>query len=164
MDVVGRQAHGVLPGHDRDRPLRASPTTARAGSATGTPSTAASSSPSRRRGTGRGSWRSASQADSAYKRLTRSIDVPAPGAQLSFWVNRNTEPDWDFFFVEAHTAGLDDWTTLAGPQRPHRDRTGAACPVGGSDLHPFLAHYQTARADGSCAASGSTGSWHAASG
>ena len=103
------------------------------------------------------------QADSSYKRLTRSIDVPAGGAQLSFWVNRNTEPDWDFFFVEAHTAGLDDWTTLADTNGHTTTGTGASCPVW-LDLHPFLAHYQTARADGSCAASGSTGSWHAASG
>jgi hypothetical protein len=103
------------------------------------------------------------QADSSYKRLTRSIDVPPGGAQLSFWVNRNTEPDWDFFFVEAHTAGLDDWTTLADTHGHTQTGTGASCPVW-LDLHPFLEHYQTGRADGSCAASGSTGSWHAATG
>ena len=33
-------------------------------------------------------------------------------AGLSFWVKRDTEPNWDFFFVEAHTVGVDDWTTL----------------------------------------------------
>ncbi|QWZ08294.1 hypothetical protein KRR39_23795 [Nocardioides panacis] len=82
------------------------------------------------------------QADSSYKRLTRSIDVPAGGAQLSFWVTRNTEPDWDFFFVEAHTAGLDDWTTLADTQGHTSTGTGASCPSW-LGLHPFLAHYQT---------------------
>ncbi len=103
------------------------------------------------------------QADSSYKRLTRSIDVPAGGAQLSFWVTRNTEPDWDFFFVEAHTAGLDDWTTLTDANGHTTPGTGASCPSW-LGLHPFLRHYQTARADGTCAATGSTGSWHAASG
>ena len=56
----------------------------------------------------------------------RTIDVPAGGATLSFWVNRDTEPDWDFFFVEAHTSGQDDWTTLPDAQRPHARRTPAA--------------------------------------
>ena len=32
------------------------------------------------------------------------------------------------------------------------------------ELHPFLAHYQSARTDGSCAPRGTTGRWHAASG
>jgi hypothetical protein len=51
-------------------------------------------------------------AQSSYKRLSRTIAVPAAGGQLSFWVTRDTEPAWDFFFVEARPAGSDDWTTL----------------------------------------------------
>src|SRR5215203_2869918 len=35
-------------------------------------------------------------ADISYKRLTRTISVPAGGANLSFWISRDTEPDWDF--------------------------------------------------------------------
>ena len=50
--------------------------------------------------------------DSAYKRLAHTIHVPDTGAQLSFWVTRDTEFAWDFAFVEAHTVGTDDWTTL----------------------------------------------------
>ena len=46
--------------------------------------------------------------------------------ELSFWVDRDTEPNWDFFFVEAHTAGTDDWTTLPRPERPHAARTPAS--------------------------------------
>ena len=42
----------------------------------------------------------------SYKRLTRTLSVPAvAGGRVSFWVQRDTEPNWDFFFVEAHTVG-----------------------------------------------------------
>ncbi len=102
-------------------------------------------------------------ADSSYKRLTHSIDVPAGGAQLSFSVVRDTEPDWDFFFVEAHTAGLDDWTTLADANGHTSTDTGLSCP-GWLELHPFLAHYQTGNPDDSCKPQGTTGSWHASTG
>ena len=49
-------------------------------------------------------------------------------AQLSFWVNRDTEPDWDFFFVEAHTVGTDDWTTLPDANGHTTDDTGNCVP------------------------------------
>ena len=52
------------------------------------------------------------QSEPAYKRLARTIAVPAGGATLSFWINRDTEQNWDFVFVEAHTVGLQDWKTL----------------------------------------------------
>ena len=42
-----------------------------------------------------GSQFALSQAASAYKRLARTIDVPAGGGELSFWVTRDTEPNWD---------------------------------------------------------------------
>ena len=41
----------------------------------------------------------------AYKRLARTIAVPAGGATLSFWIKRDTEANWDHVFVEAHTVG-----------------------------------------------------------
>ncbi len=104
------------------------------------------------------------QANNSYKRLTRTISVPAGGSQLSFWVNRDTEPDWDFMFVEAHHPGVDDWTTLADLNGHTNDNTGNSCPVGWQAIHPFLAHYQTDNGDGTCTASGSTGVWQAASG
>jgi len=103
------------------------------------------------------------RADSGYKRLTHTIDVPAGGATLSFWVTRNTEPDWDFFFVEAHTPGADDWTTLPDANGHTRSDTGASCPAW-LELHPFLGHYQTQRPDGSCSPRGTTGTWEAVSG
>ena len=52
------------------------------------------------------------RADEAYKRLTRTITVPAGGATLSFWTSYNLELDFDYLIVEAHTVGQDDWTTL----------------------------------------------------
>ena len=51
--------------------------------------------------------------DISYKRLTRTITVPAGGANLSFWTSYNTEEHWDHVFVEAH-----------GPQGR---RTGRRC-------------------------------------
>ena len=99
----------------------------------------------------------------SYQRLTRTIDVPAGGASLSFHVTRDTEPQWDFFFVEAHTAGADDWTTLPDANGHSESATGAVCAYG-PQTHPFLAHYVTPGPDDACLSSGSSGTWSAASG
>ena len=101
--------------------------------------------------------------DLAYKRLARTISVPAGGAELSFWVTRDTEPDWDFLFVEAHTVGQDDWTTLPSVGGPTTQDTDWACPSW-LELHPFLEHYQTDNGDESCSPSTDSGEWWAASG
>ena len=98
-------------------------------------------------------------ANSSYKRLTRTINVPAGGAKLSFWVNRNTELNWDFFFVEAHTVGQNDWTTLPDLKGHTNQDTGFSC-----FFHPFLEHYQRENADGGCDPQGTTGTWNAISG
>ena len=108
--------------------------------------------------------------DVSYKRLTREIAVPAGGGSMSFWVSADTEHDWDYMFVEARTAGGDDWTTLedqnghneqsTGPNDPN----GASCPAGWHDLHPHLEHYQTWDGVGACTPTGTTGEWWAASG
>jgi hypothetical protein len=102
-------------------------------------------------------------ASPAYKRLTRTISVPEGGARLSFWVTRDTEQFWDFMFVEAHTVGQDDWTTLPDANGHSSQDTGFVCPYW-LGLHPFLTHYQTENEDGSCAPTGTTGEWHAATG
>jgi hypothetical protein len=100
----------------------------------------------------------------SYKRLSRTISVPTEGAELSFWVSRDTEPNWDFFFVEAHTAGLDDWTTLPDLQGNTSQDTGFVCPFW-LQLHPFLEHYQSPDESGNaCVPSGTTGQWWAATG
>jgi hypothetical protein len=98
----------------------------------------------------------------SYKRLTRTIAVPAGGANLSFQVTRDTEEGWDFFFVEARTAGAEDWTTLPDANGHSLTDTGAVC-VYAPDLHPFLLHYVTPGAD-TCADTGASGGWSAASG
>jgi hypothetical protein len=103
------------------------------------------------------------QADESYKRLTRTIAVPGNGGSLSFWVDRDTEQDWDYFFVEARTPGQDDWTTLPDLAGHTSQDTGASCPSGWGALHPQLAHYQTPAGD-SCTPSGATGQWWAATG
>ncbi|GIJ46077.1 hypothetical protein Val02_29630 [Virgisporangium aliadipatigenens] len=92
----------------------------------------------------------------AYRRLTRVVDVPATGARLSFWNIMNT-PDTGFFFVEAHTVGAADWTTLEESSGLGRPWAGSLCRH--FDTHPFLAHYVRAGADGECEATGTTGVW-----
>jgi hypothetical protein len=109
--------------------------------------------------------------DQSYKRLTRAIAVPSGGANLSFWVSHDTEVDWDFVFVEAHTLDAspdDDWTTLPDANGHTTQSTGESCPEGWhsspDEIHPWLAHYQTLNADGTCSPTGTTGSWNASTG
>ena len=103
------------------------------------------------------------QADSSYRRLTRTVRVPGGGARLSFWVARDTEQDYDFAFVEARTRGGTEWTTLPDLNGHTTQEPGFSCPAWLA-IHPFLAHYQSEEADGSCTPTGSTGQWWAASG
>jgi bacillopeptidase F (M6 metalloprotease family) len=101
-------------------------------------------------------------ADVSYKRVTRTISVPAGGAELSFWTSYDTEIDWDFVFVEAHEVGSDAWTTLPDLNGHTGNSTGESCPEGWHELHPWLIRYQGVDCSGSNAATG--GSWNAASG
>jgi hypothetical protein len=102
-------------------------------------------------------------ADLTYKRLMRTINVPAGGAELSYWVTRATEQNWDFAFVEVHTVGADDWTTLRDLNGHTSQDTGFGCPFW-LGLHPFLEHYQKDNGDDTCSPTGSSGSWWAATG
>jgi hypothetical protein len=99
------------------------------------------------------------KANSAFKRFGRTISVPASGGKLTFWVRRDTERNWDYFFVEAHPVGSDDWTTLADENGHTSDDTGFTCFY--SD---FMLHYQTRTADDTCEPTGTTGTWNAVSG
>jgi hypothetical protein len=101
--------------------------------------------------------------DSGYSRLSRTIAVPAGGGRLTFHVQRNTEPGWDYFAVEARPAGTDAWTTLPDLNGHSSDDTGRSCPYW-LGIHPFLAHYQTDDGQGGCQPSGTTGAWNAVSG
>ena len=82
--------------------------------------------------------------------------MPAGGATVSFAITRETEPGWDFVFVEAHAGGqerLDDASDLNG----HTSQdTGFSCPFW-HGLHPFLTHYQTDNGDGTCSPAGKSG-------
>ncbi|HEY6740264.1 MAG TPA: hypothetical protein VI076_15580, partial [Actinopolymorphaceae bacterium] len=113
------------------------------------------------------------RADEAYKRLSRTLTVPAGGATLSFWTSYNLELDFDYLIVEAHTVGQDNWTTLPDNNGHTSDDLSAdqSCTGGWSNpddaanvLHPFLTHYQTFNSDGTCSNTGTTGSWNAANG
>ena len=105
------------------------------------------------------------QADLSYKRLARTIAVPAEGATLSLWVTRDTEQFFDFFFVEAHTPGIDDWTTIPDLEGHATQDVGFVCPFS-HELHPFLAHYQSppTTEEEPCGSTGDTGDWWAAGG
>jgi hypothetical protein len=104
------------------------------------------------------------QADVSYKRLTRTVDLTgATSGELSFFTSYETESDWDFLFVEARPVGTDDWTTLPDANGHTSTDTGASCPEGWNELHPFLDHYQTQQGD-DCVPEGTTGTWNASSG
>ena len=99
------------------------------------------------------------QSDFAYKRLSRIIDVPPEGAQLSFWTSYTIEEGWDYLFVEAQEVDSNQWTTLPDLNGNTSQDTGFTCP-GWQDFHPFLLNYQ----DPSCLPTGLTGEWWAATG
>jgi hypothetical protein len=114
------------------------------------------------------------RADEAYKRLTRTITVPADNRTLTFWTSYNLELDFDYLIIEAHTVDQDNWTTLpdqGGHTSPDLSND-QSCTGGWSNpadqanvLHPFLTHYQTFDpATGECSSTGSSGEWHAANG
>jgi hypothetical protein len=110
------------------------------------------------------------RANQSYKRLERTIDLTSVSAgdapSLSFQISHDTEPAWDFVFVEAHTVGSDpeDWTTLPELNGHTSDDVGDSCGEGWQELHPWLAHYQTDNGDGTCTPTGTSGEWNAASG
>jgi hypothetical protein len=102
--------------------------------------------------------------DVSYKRLMRTIDLSGVDADddpmLTFQFSYDTESDWDFVFVEAHTVGQDDWTTLPEASGITHTRTGSSCASGWFELHPWLERYQGA----DCSGTGTTGEWHASDG
>src|SRR6266508_3632265 len=84
------------------------------------------------------------QADRSYKRLTRTVDLTgASSGSLKFWTSYDTETDWDYQFVEAHTVGQDDWTTLPDANGHTSDATGESCAAGWVDaIHPHHRHLE----------------------
>jgi hypothetical protein len=110
-----------------------------------------------------GDWQMATDHDDiAYKRLATTVDLTgAATASLDFAASYGIETDWDYMFVEVHTVGADDWTTLPDANGHTGQDTGQSCPSGwATQLHPQLFHYQ----DLACSPTGTTGTWHAATG
>jgi hypothetical protein len=110
-------------------------------------------------------------ADQSFKRLTHTVNVPAGGGNMTFWTSYNTELHWDMLFVEAHTVGEDNWTTLRDLNGNTTQETGESCkpengPGGWRTIHPFMDHYQTQddAAPEDCRPEGTTGEWWAVSG
>jgi hypothetical protein len=96
------------------------------------------------------------QADVSYKRLMRSFTVPAGGGQMTFRMSYDTEPAWDFVFVEIHDVAADTWSTAPDLNGHTSSSTGDSCPEGWHELHPWLVQYQGSRCNGA--------GWNAASG
>jgi hypothetical protein len=106
----------------------------------------------------------ASYEDEAWKRLTRTIEVPAGTTTLDLQANWETEAGYDFGIVEVHTVGQDNWTTLpeAGG---HTTQDLASCEIAWNGIHPFVDRYQTLdAAAGTCTPTGTTGAWHGLTG
>jgi hypothetical protein len=110
------------------------------------------------------------QSSSAYMRLTRTVNLAtATAPTLQFAVSYDTEANYDYVFVEAHTPGQDDWTTLPDLNGHTSDDTGAGCPDPDPfwlDENPFLRHYITRNATTppTCDPHGTSGTWNAATG
>jgi hypothetical protein len=96
------------------------------------------------------------RSDVSYKRLVKTVDVPAAGGSLDFWTSYDTEVDWDYLFVEARTPGGDDYVTLPDANGHTSNSTGESCPEGWFELHPHLERYEGA----DCSGAG----WNAATG
>jgi hypothetical protein len=73
-------------------------------------------------------------------------------------------------FVEVHTVGQDDWTTLPDSNGHTSDFTGSpgnsSCEAGwAAQLHPQIDYYQTLNPDGTCTPTGvNGGEWNATTG
>jgi hypothetical protein len=96
------------------------------------------------------------QADISYKRLLRPFTVPAGGGDMTFRFSYDTEPNWDFVFVEIHDVAADTWATAPDQNGNTSSSTGDSCPEGWHELHPWLIRYQGS----TCSGAG----WNAASG
>ena len=95
------------------------------------------------------------RADIRYQRLMNTFTPTAADDQLSFSISYDTEPDWDFVFVELEDEAGNK-VTLPEANGQTSNSTGESCPAGWFELHPSLEQYEGA----DCAGAG----WNAASG
>lgn len=101
------------------------------------------------------------QADVSFKRLMRSYTVPGAGGDMTFRLSYDTEPEWDFVFVEIHDVAADTWATAPDQNGHTTSSTGESCPAGWFELHPWLEQYQGADCSGAGwnASSGRSAGW-----
>ena len=103
------------------------------------------------------------RADIRYQRLMKSFTVGGDN-QFSFQVSYDTEPEWDFVFVELQDED-GNWVTLpeenGNTQGGTPESTGQSCPEGWFELHPSLERYEGAACTGEGwnAASGRSAGW-----
>ena len=95
------------------------------------------------------------RADIRYQRLMNTFTPTGGDDQLSFSISYDTEPDWDFVFVELEDEAGNK-VTLPEANGQTSNSTGESCPEGWFELHPSLEQYEGA----DCAGAG----WNAASG
>ena len=83
----------------------------------------------------------------SYTRLMRTISVPTSGATLSFGLQRDIEPQFDFAFVEARLTGAASWTTLRDGNGHTTDSAGNCMPrpAGASPVPETLSDRQGRR-------------------
>jgi hypothetical protein len=123
-----------------------------------------------------GDWyMSSGSANYGYKRLTKTVDLTGrDAAELAFKISFDTEPQYDFVFVEARTVGGSDWKTLPDANGHTGTSVGVGCTESSDywlSAHPHLREY-IVRAAEPTTPGGSTydchavspGSWNAATG
>ena len=116
-----------------------------------------------------GDWYMSSGASNyGYKRLTRTVDLTGrDAAELAFKFSFDTEPGYDFVFVEARSVGGTDWKTLPDANGHTDTDVGVGCTEDSDywlSAHPHLREYIVRRAKASATATRSPGSWNAATG
>ncbi len=79
---------------------------------------------------------------------------------MTFWISYDTEPNWDFVFVEIHDVATEHGHA-PDPNGHTSDDTGESCPEGWFELHPWLEQYEGADCSGAGwnASSGRSNGW-----
>jgi hypothetical protein len=123
-----------------------------------------------------GDWyMSSGSANYGYKRLTTTVDLTGrDAAELAFKISFDTEPQYDFVFVEARSVNGTDWKTLPDANGHTGTSVGVGCTESSDywlSAHPHLREY-IVRSSTPTTPGGSTydcqakapGSWNAATG
>ena len=102
-----------------------------------------------------GDWYMSSGASNyGYKRLTRTVDLTGrDAAELAFKFSFDTEPGYDFVFVEARSVGGTDWKTLPDANGHTDTDVGVGCTEGSDywlSAHPHLREYIVREGVGNC--------------